>query len=348
MLIYRWILSLRHRAYDRGSKKSFKSAVPSICVGNVTVGGTGKTPFTEMLLRLLQDREGVAVLSRGYGRRTKGFLQVDPKGSAADFGDEPLQMARKFPERIVAVDKDRVAGCLKLKEMGSRCIILDDAFQYRRLKADLNIVLVNYSRPVFDDSLLPFGRLRDLPGRIFAADIIVVSKCPEDITVQEKSAFAERLHLKGYDIGDCTAVCPDGRKLKLLFSYISYMEPVMVFPEGDHRYVYSKQIVMMSGIAEDARLEAHLRTSYKVQRKFAFADHHTFSRSELAKVENELRHSGAYAVATTEKDAQRLLSLPYVSDYLKSCLFYVPIETVLTSSAEREVLAEELLVRIGE
>ena len=343
MLLYKTFLKLRHRAYDKGRKKSSSSAIPSVCIGNVTVGGTGKTPHAEMLLRLLENKDGVCVLSRGYGRRTKGFLKVNPaEGNSKTFGDEPLQIARKFPERVVAVDADRIKGCEKLKELGQKIVLLDDAFQHRRLKANLNIVLVNYSRPVFEDRLLPLGRLRDLPERIFKADMIIVSKCPEDITDQEKSAFAQRLHLKDYSGAECSAINPEGQKQSLLFSTIEYLPSQMVFPEGDHRYTYSHKVMYMSGIAHDRRLQDHLRGQYDIVKCFEFGDHHDFTRSELASIEKDLRRTKACPLVTTEKDAQRLLSLPFVSDYLKERTFMVPIQARLTSPQEEKLLLRRL------
>ena len=337
-MLYRLALRLRHHAFDTGRKKSVPSAIPSVCIGNVTVGGTGKTPHTEMLLRLLESREGVCVLSRGYGRRTKGFLKVDPDGSSAAYGDEPLQIARKFPERTVAVDADRAEGCGRLKEMGGKLVILDDAFQHRSLKADLNIVLVNYSRPVFDDRLLPFGRLRDLPERIFKADIIIVSKCPEDITEEEKCEFARKSHLTDYSSSECQAENPYGEKQILLFSTIKYLKPEMVFPEGDPRYIYSHKVMYLSGIAYDRRLHDHLLQNYRVLKSFEFADHHVFRKKELAGIEKELRKAKACPLVTTEKDAQRLRSLPFVSAYLKERTFMVPIQAVLTTETEKKLL----------
>ncbi len=341
-MLYRLALRLRHRAFDSGRRKSVPSAVPSVCIGNVTVGGTGKTPHTEMLLRLLEGRKGVCVLSRGYGRKSKGFLKVDPNGSSAVYGDEPLQIARKFPERIVAVDADRAEGCEKLKEMSGKLVILDDAFQHRSLKANLNIVLVNYSRPVFDDKLLPFGRLRDLPERIFKADIIIVSKCPEDITEEEKCEFARKIHLSGYSASECQAENPYGEKQTLLFSTIKYLRPEMVFPEGDPRYIYSHKVMYMSGIARDRRLQDHLLQDYHILKSFEFADHHNFRKKELSRIEKELREAKACPLATTEKDAQRLQSLPYVSTYLKERTFMVPIQAVLTTEAEEKLLLNRL------
>ena len=174
-MIYRIILSIRHFLFDKGWKKSYEAEVPTICVGNITVGGTGKTPHTEMILRMLLRSDDwaysdIAVLSRGYKRKSKGFQKVGRDGTALQFGDEPLQVAKKFPVVTVAVDKDRVQGChflthpeeLQTSKKAKNCvdkavpkahlIVLDDAFQYRRLRADVNIVLVDYNRPVQKDT----------------------------------------------------------------------------------------------------------------------------------------------------------------------------------------------------
>ena len=187
---YYWALKLRHFLYDSGLRKVHRSPVPTICIGNITVGGTGKTPHTEMLLRLLQSRpewegKNVAVLSRGYGRKSKGFRLIEADDPASMTGDEPLQIKRKFPDTTVAVDRDRMEGCRILAgddgcspdSIGHKAdlIILDDAFQHRALDADFKIVLMDYGRPVYKDHLLPLGRLRDLPERTSKADIVIVT-----------------------------------------------------------------------------------------------------------------------------------------------------------------------------
>ena len=192
---YYAILKLRNSLYDKGIRKIHRAEVPTICVGNIAAGGTGKTPHTEMILRELLSSskwrgKSIAVLSRGYRRESKGFQQVKENGSATMFGDEPMQIKKNFPEVTVAVDKNRIEGCrflthpeeLKSSRSGRRCwekdmpaadiIVLDDAFQYRKLRADLNIVLVDYNHPLHKDHLIPLGRLRDLPERIEDADII--------------------------------------------------------------------------------------------------------------------------------------------------------------------------------
>lgn len=284
-MLHRLILKIRHRAYDRGRKEVHSSPVPSICVGNVTVGGTGKTPHTELLLRMLEElrpKLQLSVLSRGYGRKTKGYLDVDPQGKSSDYGDEPLQLSRKFPSVRVAVDEDRVEGCSRLSQSGAQLIVLDDAFQHRRIAADLNIVLIDWNRPVFQDHLLPLGSLRDLPERIFKADALIVSKCPEELSDAEKGAFAVKLHLSDYNPASCTARTPEGRELPLLFTHVEYLPAVPVFPEGDHRYVYSKQAVLLSGIAKDGALKREVQRSYTLMKHFRFADHHEYSKRDVA------------------------------------------------------------------
>lgn len=341
MLIYKTILRLRHRAYDSGRKKSSRAAVPTLCVGNVTVGGTGKTPFTEMLLRLLAEshpEERLAVLSRGYKRKTKGFMEVDSAGTAGQYGDEPLQIARKFPSVKVAVDANRVEGCENLKDYD--LIVLDDAFQHRRLRPDFSIVLVDWSRPVFDDRLLPFGGLRDLPERIFAADLIAVSKCPVNLTDEEKSDFAHKLRLKSYNPDDCTALTPDGRRIPVIFTHIEYEKPVSVFPGGDHRYAYADNLILITGVARGGVLARHLSESYRIVRTFDFPDHHAFTSRDLARIESAAKRFPTAALATTEKDAQRFISLASVPERLKQRLLAVPIKMVTDCEKERSLLLE--------
>ena len=232
-----WLtLKCRHFLYNTGLFKSHSTEVPSICVGNVTVGGTGKTPHTEMLVRTLLEEDewmgrNIAVLSRGYKRQSKGFQQVTADGSAEFYGDEPMQIKRKFPQITVCVDKSRKNGCrflcnpelLHTSKKAKRCkdknilkadlIILDDAFQHRSIKATANIVLIDYNRPLFKDHLMPLGRLRDLPERISAADIVIVTKCPGDLNAWEKSQWAEALGIRMYEASTCSGKREDGRKI---------------------------------------------------------------------------------------------------------------------------------------
>ena len=330
-MIYNLWLRLRHLAYNKGWKKSYKADVPTICVGNITVGGTGKTPHVEMLLRQLSvsDRWGykpLAVLSRGYKRKSRGFQIVQPDSTAAFAGDEPLQIARKFHGVTVAVDKNRVDGCQKLS--GADLIVLDDAFQYRRLTPSLSIVLVDYNRPVYEDKLLPWGRLRDLPSRLYKADVVIVTKCPAELDSWTRQEMRRKLNLKP--------------EQKLFFTTIRYAAPEPVFPEADPRYTYSGRVILVSGIANNAPLRSYLSDSYKIVKRLDYPDHHRFSKADIREMSAAVKVTPTACVMTTEKDAQRLRDARNVPDALKQRLFYLPIEAAFVSEDDAQAFEEVL------
>ena len=368
-MLYRLVLALRHLFYDKGWKKRFKAPVTTVCIGNITVGGTGKTPFTEWVLRcLLQSDDwaysNIAVLSRGYKRKKKGFQIVSREGSAADYGDEPLQLARKFPSVTVAVDKDRVEGCRKLAEGASgavplssaslrdperanapergtapeavapaaEIIVLDDAYQYRKLAADVNIVLVDYHRPVFKDKLMPWGRLRDLPSRLRKADFVVVTKCPAFLGDWDRQEWRRLLRLKDSQ--------------QLFFTTISYGTPEAVFEEADARYTYAQRLVLVTGIANDAPLRSYLSDTYKISKRLSFPDHHKYTRADIRSVSAAVKEQPTACVMTTEKDAQRLRDVPKVPDTLRQRLFYIPIRAEFLTPEDAAAFTAALLARV--
>lgn len=358
-------LKIRHFMFDHGLRKVRTADVPTICVGNVTVGGTGKTPHTEMLLRtLLQDplwgQKNIAVLSRGYKRSTRGFQQVTLDGTAKEYGDEPLQIKKKFPGVTVAVDKSRIQGCrflshpdqLQSSRKGRKCkdkdfpaadlIILDDAFQHRQIKASASIVLVNHERPVFRDHLMPLGKLRDLPERMADADIVIVSKCPQDMNAWQKYTWAEALGIEKFDATLCQGIRKDGRIQHLFFTTIAYDTPEAVFPEGDRRYVYTKGLILFSGIANDKPLRHYLSSSYNILYHFDFPDHHKFSWSDMKAIRDEASDHPTSVVMTTEKDCQRVRDCKRLPDNLKQRMFYTPIKTVFFSDEEHATFAATL------
>jgi tetraacyldisaccharide 4'-kinase len=375
-MLYRIILAARHFLFDKGWKKSYKADVPTVCVGNLTVGGTGKTPHTEMILSVLLHSDewaysDIAVLSRGYKRKTPGFQKVGRDGTALLFGDEPLQIAKKFPSVTVAVDKDRVEGCrflahpeeLQTAKKARKCldkdipkadiILLDDAFQYRRLRADVNIVLVDYNRPVHKDKLMPWGRLRDLPSRLKAADILIVTKCPSYLDEWEKGKWAKQLGVENYSTASCTGV----RKLRkkkekvqtLLFSTIGYEPMAPVYPdEADSRFMYAQRLILFTGIAKDTPLRAYLSDKYKEVKRFSFPDHHKYTSGDVAKVARAVREFPTACVATTEKDAQRIVDTKKVPETLRQRLFQVPITVGFLTPAEKEIFETTLLNRLRE
>ncbi len=364
---YSLALKLRHFCYDRGFIcKSRAATVPTICVGNIAVGGTGKTPHTEMILRTLLSSEqwsqrNIAVLSRGYKRHSRGFQTVSSDGSARFFGDEPLQLKKNFPSVTVAVDRNRLEGCAFLTaaesrkasaavsdcphggQSGADLIVLDDAFQYRALKATLNIVLSPYGRPLAKDSLMPLGHLRDLPSRIVEADIVIVTKCPKYLEDADRSRAVEGLGLKGYNPQTCSALSAEGKSIMVFFTGIEYLTPEPVYEGGNPRYVYSKNLILFSGIADDRPLRMFLSDHYKIVRSLSFSDHHRFTRSDIRGIEAAVRDCPTAALATTEKDAQRLPDCPFVTDKLKERLFYVPIRAVFSSEEEEQVFRDALL-----
>lgn len=344
-----WLaLKIRDARYKRNKDKAVRTEVPSVCVGNITVGGTGKTPHVEMILRLLlgSDEWGlknIAVVSRGYKRRTKGWYEVLMDDSSFQGGDEPLQIKKKFPIARVVADEDRVEACERLchptdsSELPADYIVLDDAFQYRRLEADLKIVLIDYNHPVLTDMLLPLGRLRDLRERVRDADIIIVSKSPAGMEDIEKEEFVtEMVGLKDYDPAACTAMTPAGERKSVYFTRIEYGQCVPVFSVSNPRYIYSKKLVLFTGIARNIDLRNHMSDNYSIIRCFTFRDHHVFSRSDLRRILSVIKHHPTAALITTEKDAQRILDCKAVPEALKERMFYIPVSAVFTNRGEEE------------
>lgn len=327
-MLYGLVLRIRHLFYDRGWKKTFQPPVPTICVGNLTAGGTGKTPHVELLLRLLSFRS-VAVLSRGYKRKTKGFRIVGEADSAQTVGDEPLQIARKFPSVTVAVDKDRIHGCQELRDKQVELVVLDDAFQYRKLEPSLTLLLVDYHRPVFKDRLLPWGRLRDLPSRIRKADAVVVTKSPAEVPDDERAWWRSKLHLR--------------EEQPLYFTRIQYQKALPVFPDGDSHYLYSQKVILVSGIANDTPLRQYLSDTYKIVGRLSFPDHHRYTKRDIRAIAAAARNCPTACLMTTEKDAQRLRDVPEVPPELSQRLFYLPIEAVFLSLEEEANFVQYLL-----
>lgn len=363
---YYLTLKIRHLLYDHGIRKVSTCEVPTICVGNITAGGTGKTPHTEMILRTLLKSddwayEDIAVLSRGHRRASGGFQLVSREGSVKEYGDEPLQIKKKFPGVTVAVDRHRVKGCdilchpekLKTEKRARKCsdaemapadlIILDDAFQYRSLKAFYNILLVDYNRPTYKDSLLPFGRLRDLPERLGMADILIVSKCPAYLEDEEKIRWAKAYGLNGYDVQTCKGKDKDGNDKLMLFTTIWYSSLQPIYEEADPRYAYSQKLILFSGIAKDTPLRMYLSDEHKIVKRFCFEDHHKYTRHDIRRIMNAVREHPTAVVATTEKDCQRILDFKNIPEELKVRLFQVPIEVGFLSEHEKTVFEETLL-----
>lgn len=282
--LYFMVLTIRHFLYDKHILLSHSVSVPTICVGNLAVGGTGKTPMVEYLVRLLVTK-GLhpAVLSRGYKRSTHGFVLADEQSTVATIGDEALQLKRKFPDVPVAVCENRVRGVRQLQRLipDLDVVILDDAMQHRAICCGYTIMLTPYDRLYIDDQMLPWGRLRDLPSRALNADAIVVTKCPESIRPIDMRVVDNRLHLPTYQ--------------SLHFAGIDYAP---VKEQGNP--------LVVCGIAQPQYLMEHMQALYPQAQLMAFPDHHAFTQEEIKEIVLKARHFDF--VLTTEKDWQRLQS----------------------------------------
>lgn len=364
---YTLTLKIRHFMYDHGFlKKSVSAEVPTICVGNVTAGGTGKTPHTELLLDILRSSgpwggKNLSVLSRGYKRSSKGFQQVMPDGTADFFGDEPLQIKKKFNEVTVAVDKDRIRGsrilsnpelletlkirhkCINKEFPATDLIVLDDALQYRKLRSTLSLGLVDYNRPTFEDKLLPIGNLRDLPSRLLKTDAILVTKCPNYMDDWEKFDWAKSLGIKNYNPELCEGTTKKGRKIRLFFTCLRYCDPVPVFDSCDPRYAYAQRAILFTGIAKDTPLRQYLSDTYKIVDRYSFPDHHRFTSSDIRTLSSSIKKWPTAAMVTTEKDAQRILDYKNVPSSIKEKLFQVPIKVGFMSDNEKRLFSEFVL-----
>jgi len=283
--LYGLALYIRHTLYDDHLLPSHTVSVPTICVGNLAVGGTGKTPHVEYLVAMLAPRYKVAVLSRGYGRKTHGFLLADDKADAMTIGDEPMQIHRHFPEVTVAVCENRVRGIRQLQRMvpGLQVVILDDAFQHRSLQCGLNILLTTADNLYVNDHLLPWGSLRDLKQRSLAAHAVIVTKCPENIKPIDKRVIDSTLHLPAFQ--------------QLYFSRMKYSTPL---PVGEYQ-----SPLVLSAVANPHYFFNHVKATYPDATCLAFPDHHRFNLRDQARI-IELSKSHD-AIFTTAKDYERLL-----------------------------------------
>lgn len=346
-----WLtLKIRHWLYDTGRMKGKSYPVPVICIGNVTVGGTGKTPHVEMMIRLLQDRNNIAVLSRGYKRKTKGFHLLEESDTARICGDEPLQIKHKFPGIMVAVCEDRRKGIEEILNIIGQesekpwIILLDDAFQHRKVIPSKNILLVDWNRPIDEDELLPLGNLRDLPEQKKRADIVIITKCPQmgfmegilvdesvrEAVVQQEVIWRKKLNLKP--------------EQALFFTSIEYCTPQGVFPEEcNKRYKYSKEAVAFSGIATNQDFFNHVELNFKMKAAISFADHRNYKQSDISHIDSLARNNPLAVVLTTEKDSKRLAGSRYINKELKTKLFYVPIQVnILSRQGQAEFISRLL------
>ena len=338
---YGAVTATRNKMFDLGILEQRKFDIPVLVVGNIAVGGTGKTPHTEYLINLLRKQFKIGVLSRGYNRKTSGFIQADENASASTIGDEPFQIYEKFGKYgvMVAVCEDRCQGIDRMRQIDPslNLILLDDAFQHRYVKPKVSIVLTEYARPVFSDSMLPAGRLRENKGALHRADIVIVTKCPQDMKQLEYRLFVKNLNLYPYQ--------------KLYFSTYVYGDLQPVFPEtglGVRRLVEltpNDLIIALAGIAHPKQFVRHLRNSGAKVKGLIFPDHHNYSHDDIRLLISKIKSSPDpknTIVVTTEKDAMIIKGHYGLPKYLKDRSYYIPISVKLIPNvAESNVGAQD-------
>jgi len=332
--IYGIGVGFRNLLFEMGILKSKSYSIPVISLGNITVGGTGKTPHVEYLIRLLKDKVNVAVLSRGYKRVTSGFVLANELTPMEDIGDEPYQIKRKFPNVTVAVDKDRRHGIEKLinDETGKDIdvILLDDAFQHRYVNPGINILLVDYHRLIIYDTLLPAGRLREPVKGKDRADIVIVTKCPSDLKPMEFRVITKAMQLFPYQ--------------QLFFSTHEYDTPQPLFPKLAEKGIFTsldsladKNVLLLTGIASPKQMKHDLMPHAASITNLSFNDHHKFKPKDIEKLNDTFQSmSSPKLIVTTEKDAARLYKAEGMSQEVKKNMFVLPIHVSMMQDQEEE------------
>ena len=329
--LYGAAIGLRNKFFDWEFITSEEFEVPVISVGNLTVGGTGKTPHTEYLIGLLKDKFKTALLSRGYKRKSSGYRLASDSSTPREIGDEPYQIKKKFPGIHVAVDANRRHGIHRLCEdaetADTAVVLLDDAFQHRHVTPGVSIVLMDYNRPIYEDALMPSGMLREPKSSLLRAHIIIVTKCPADIKPIDYRIVAKHLELRPYQ--------------RLYFTSFAYGDLKSLGEEKQTRALSTltrqTHIILVTGIASAAPLVDKLREYTDCITHLEFGDHHDFSRAEVQNIEKMFATTEAAdkLIITTEKDAARL-SLHMLSDLTSSNLYVLPIEVVFLQEQQEK------------
>ena len=327
-------VGFRNMLFEMGILKSRPFTVPVISVGNITVGGTGKTPHVEYLVRLLKDKANVAVLSRGYKRKSHGFVLADAETPMRMIGDEPYQMKQKFPDITIAVDSKRTRGIDRLTEnetgQAIDVVLLDDAFQHRYVKPGINILLVDYHRLIIYDELLPAGRLREPVRSKDRADIVIVTKCPWEMKPMEFRVITKAMKLYPYQ--------------QLFFSTHQYdnLQPVFPKPVGLVRLeklddLENKHVLLLTGIGSPEQMKHDMLTFTPHVTPLTFSDHHDFNRKDVAAINEAFATlPEPKVIITTEKDATRLAVLEGLSDDVRQHLYKLPIHIQIMQDQEKQ------------
>lgn len=324
-LFYGAAIQLRHALFDMNILHSERFDIPIICVGNITVGGTGKTPTVEMLVAHYSEEYEVAVLSRGYGRSTKGYRVVEVTDNYRQVGDEPLQMKRKFPNVKVIVCEKRAFAIHRIQEEFPEVnmIIMDDGFQHRYVDPLINIVVVDANRPVERDHLLPYGQLRDTVDSLARAHYFIVTKCPQDMKSLQMRLFKMYLVTKPSQ--------------DIFYSSIVSAPPCSVFADVEKSVPHGSKVIAMSGIGDNDAFARGLKLRYDVVAQLEFDDHHSYRMHDLRIMQDRLAEHPDAVIMTTEKDAVKFANSSAVPQEMREKIFYEPITMLFRGEGSREL-----------
>ena len=334
--IYRMVIAIRHWLFDINVLKSQKFNIPIICVGNITVGGTGKTPTAEMIIDTMKPTYKVALLSRGYGRRTKGYREVTLDSSYRDVGDEPLQIKLKFPDVLVVVCEKRVEAIRRIEAEHPEInlIVMDDGFQHRHVDPRINVVVLDYTRPVFEDDFLPVGNLRDNLNSLYRAHYFIVTKCPEDMQPLDQRMWRKDLQLVAYQ--------------KIYFTRVVPTAAVPLFQTPNHLRE-GNEVIVMSGIGNPKPFIKSVRKHYNVVANLVYPDHHVYTVEDIEKIVSHIKQHPNAMLLTTEKDAVKLRRSRRVPDLMRERLFYQPVKVEFLEGSDEnffETLKSDLLGKV--
>lgn len=329
-------VGMRNMFFDWGWRKTRSFDIPVITVGNLAVGGTGKTPHTEYLVRLLQNDFNIGILSRGYRRQTKGFVLATPHSVPRDIGDEPYQMYHKFGRRVmVAVCENRCLGIDKMREINPalNLIILDDGFQHRKVKPDVSVLLTEFQNPYYSDKMLPYGRLRESKKGAVRADLVIVTKCPVDAAPIDYRIVHSNLNC-----------IPDQGPY---FTRIRYENPRPVFPSSVKKdsvptledLTENDRLLVICGIANPVPFVKYVKSFAPLVKVNIFSDHHEFTRKDMDTICERFESLPANRryIMTTEKDAVRLINNPYFPHKLKPYIFFIPVRVGIDEGQETKL-----------
>lgn len=344
-LLYGAVTDFRNHLYNIGQRPSIKFDTNVISVGNLTVGGTGKTPHVEYLIRLLEQQHKIATLSRGYGRKTKGFVLANEEATAQTIGDEPLQFYKKYKTSVVvSVGEERALAIpyILTEHPEVEVILLDDAYQHRAVRPSFNILLTDYQRLFYKDHPFPAGRLRERRKGAKRADVVIVTKCPDDLSEQEQATIEGAI--KKYT----------NESTPVFFTGIRYQNPVPVFSNEQPREILKKHpkqyaVTLVSGIAQAGLLEKYVQENYTLVNHVRFRDHKNYTKTDAERVKSEFNtvNGDDKILLTTEKDYVKLSNRQFEEALGHLPFYYLPIEVYFLKHQEKfdKLIMQNIVVK---